>query len=501
MKKVALVVLVVLLIRTVFVGCSNNVGNSPTGSSTAKEVTLSMYLIGEPPKDYDIMLEELNKNLKKDINATVVVKWIAMGEYKQKYPLLMGSGESIDLIFSGEWTQYVDQAKKKAFMALDDLLPKYAPKSYSEEPKEALEQARIDGKIYMLPSNYKGLNTLGFTVRGDLRKKYNIGEIKNIDDFSKYLDAIKKNEPDMIPFNAGTADLSKFLQYLRMENSWDSSAMPIDFAYKITDPSFKLFTISETPEYKELVSKMSNWYKNGYWPKDVLANKEDARESFINGKNASALLNLFNFNELFLKINQKNPEWQIEWFSVALEKPKLSAKYIGNGMSIGARSKNPERALMFLELLRNNQNYFDLTTYGIKGRNYDLTQDGKLTLPAGVTAANNGFPPDGACPWGWRQTKFYKTYDNAWPKFDAMTQVISNTCISSKMQTFIFNDETVKSEIASLTNIRQQYEMPLLWGAVEAEQGMNTLKSQREKAGIEKVKTELEKQWNEYSKK
>ena len=46
--------------------------------------------------------------------------------YKGAY-LLLSSGQPVDLLFTADWTNYQQYAKKGAFLALDEIVPKYAP--------------------------------------------------------------------------------------------------------------------------------------------------------------------------------------------------------------------------------------------------------------------------------------------------------------------------------------------------------------------------------------
>ena len=505
-KKLCFIIIAALLVCTMLMGCGKDVqtgGNSDSANANvSKEVTLTMYLIGDPPKDYKIMLEELNKLIKKDINAILEVKWLGWGEWKQRYPLLAASGEPYDLIYTSDWAMYRTQAKKGAFLELDDILPQYAPKSYSEQPKAAWEQVKEKGKIYMVPMNYKEVNPHGYVVRGDLRKKYNIESIITLDDFGRYLDAIANNESGITPYNAGSVDLQFGFHYLGATGGWDATGLPsnVDLAYKINEPSIKLFTTFESNEYEQYVNIARNWYLNGYWSKDTLVNRTAARDSLLNGKSAAAVMNLLNFNELYLKVKDKNPEWELEWYEIAPGNQRAASRYTANGVAIGANSKNPERALMLLELFRNNEEYFNLTTYGIKGKHYELTSDGKLTLPEGVIASENGFPPDSACAWGWRQEKYYRSYVSEWPKFSSTVNELRQHLKPSKTQSFIFNEDNIKNELAAINSVKQQYEMPLMCGAVDPKEGLAVLKQKMKEAVFEKVKAEVEKQLVEYLK-
>jgi putative aldouronate transport system substrate-binding protein len=148
MKKTSFTVVAALLaIMMMIAGCSGNNGGNNSGTSPeasveptqtategadkpdiSKEVKLKMYLIGDRPKDTDLVYAEINKKLKQDINATVEPVFLSWGEYEQKYPLLFATGEDFDLIFAGSWLKYSEQANKGAFKELTpELLNKYAP--------------------------------------------------------------------------------------------------------------------------------------------------------------------------------------------------------------------------------------------------------------------------------------------------------------------------------------------------------------------------------------
>ena len=62
----------------------------------------------------------------------------------------------------------------------------------------------------------------------------------------------------------------------------------------------------------------------------------------------------------------------------------MSALSITHGaMAISAGSKNPERALMVYDLLRNDPECYKLFCYGIEGVSYEVTDDGLRTTPEG----------------------------------------------------------------------------------------------------------------------
>lgn len=50
----------------------------------------------------------LYKRLLKVINATVKFNFLPLGEYEQRYPLLLSTGEPFDLIYAANWIQYAN---------------------------------------------------------------------------------------------------------------------------------------------------------------------------------------------------------------------------------------------------------------------------------------------------------------------------------------------------------------------------------------------------------
>ncbi len=223
LKGVSILMALALLTVTLLTGCGSNNkepvkdGASETQntdqkdtvkeekSEALKEAKLKMYLLGDKAQDFDQVYGEVNKLLQQDINATVEVSFMSWSDYQQKYPLVFASGEDFDLIYTANWCFYNAQAVKGGFKEITkDMVEKYAPKTAESMYDEAWDQAKVNGKVYMLPMNYKELNPFVFMVRGDLMEKNNISDIKSIDDFGKYLDAVSQNEKQLIPCDIGS---------------------------------------------------------------------------------------------------------------------------------------------------------------------------------------------------------------------------------------------------------------------------------------------------------
>ncbi len=121
MNKKKLMALVLSLVVSVglFSGCGKKEATStPTSSDGTTDVAklepykIKWYTIGTPQKDTAEVLTEVNKYLKKKINATVEMTQFDWGDYETKMNVKINSGEKFDLTFTNGAT-YKLNAKKE----------------------------------------------------------------------------------------------------------------------------------------------------------------------------------------------------------------------------------------------------------------------------------------------------------------------------------------------------------------------------------------------------
>ncbi|MBW5447200.1 DUF3502 domain-containing protein [Cohnella sp. CFH 77786] len=475
---------------------------NPAGADTSKEVKLKMYLLGDKPKDFDLVYAEVNKLLKQDINATVEVSFLSWGDWQQKYPLLFASGEDFDLIYTANWAQYNTQATKGGFLEITkDMLEKYAPKTAASMYPEAWESAKIDGKVYMLPMNYKEIQGSISLLRGDLVEKYGL-DPKELaakpENLAKYYDAIVKNEKGLIPVNAaglGWDGVPLFVPWDKMKGWFDLQGTGnLKMYYDSNDPKAKVIPFYQTDLFVEGVKKAKEWADAGYWSKSAMVSKTADNEAFKTGKAAIFGQNLSTINSLYTTVNTEHPEWKAMAIDTNFGRPVDLKPYIQNGVGINKNSKNPERALMMLDLFRNDPRYFDLTFYGIKGKHYDIGADGKSIK---LLADSPNYPPEGACPWGWRDDKLVRPIEGGLPNYDDLRNNMLSTAVNNPvLQAFNFDDSSVKNELAAVGNVLTQYVKPLSFGVVKGsvDDAIADARKRLEKAGAQKIVDEYQRQ-------
>ncbi len=481
---------------------------SPGGLERAE---LVMWLVGDSVPDYETMLDRLNALMLRDLNATLKVNFTTWTDWKTKLRLVLSSGEEVDLVHMAPWSIYDEQAKLGAFHPLEELAPKYAPLTWNSYSDEAIAQSTVNGHVYMFPFRYADLEGNGILYRLDLAKKHGLGRIRSISDLERYMKTIREKE-GITPYDAGGFDNQVMSESFAMWlPSWPDSADEnlvvgqMNYIKVFQSLPGAPFVIFEHESFVSALAYARRFYLAGYWSDNVLANAMDSRDSFSNGTSAITNLNPVNANEEYRRIMASHPEWELDWWSpyMKLARPPKSPAN-NNGMSVPATSRHPERALMLLEKLHQDEEYADLTTFGIRGIHWDLDGNGEIVLPPGVTADTTGFPWDKPCPWGWREEKFYRVgpsrLESALPVVREWMKYVNDHGAEKKFADFKFDKAKVEAEMAAIDGVKMQYLDPLVWGMVDPVKGYEELMDRMYKAGLRKVKDELTRQWAAYSK-
>lgn len=517
-KRFTLLVAMILVLSTLLAACgggnsgngkaadadkpaASNTGNTSantssdqeTGPDLSKEVTLKMLLVGGKPADYDEVFGELNKLLKEKINATVEAEFLDWSDWTQKYPLKFAADEDFDIAYTANWAFYNDQARKGGFLELtEDMLKTYMPKTWEAMPEVSWEQAKVDGKLYMVPNNNTEVTDKVVLIREDLRKKYNIDPINSPETYANYVKTIAANEKSLNAFGAKPADGWKWHELdqilLEQQNEWNLVDYSMPLAYKLDDASGKVFNVYDTPEFRQLLEYYKDLADNKGWSKNIVNNKNDVWQDIKAGKTGSYSHNLGTVAFNLAEMRRDKPEYEAAIVDLTPDKKKIGAISTQNGLGIHATSKNPERALMLIDLLQNDKEIHDLTMYGIAGKHYNPVGEDRFT--AGPNATNY----TGFSNWGWN-SELNRTDDSYPVEADKILEDWQSKVYHFPLETFVFDDSKVKNELSNVGNVMLRYAIPLEYGLIpDLDKGQADLIKQLEAAGLGKIQQELQAQ-------
>lgn len=468
-------------------GSSPAAGTATAGTQTLAPVELTWYYpLSQLQGDQETVAAEVNKITKEKLNATVKLMPVPIGDYVQKMNTVLAAGEKFDILWTGYLLKPEELVRKGAIQPLDTLLDKYAPELKKDVPQVMWEGLTVDDKIYAIPNQQINGNRIGFIIQKRFVDKYNLDvtKIKKFEDIEPFLEQIKQNEPNIIPF--GSAFVSA-AQGVNSDQMWVLPGLDDHFYVKKDDPTYKLLRYPE----EDLVNfkLASKWYKAGYIFKDAATAKMSDYET--KGQMAVIMNNVLKPG-VEAEVKTKNGGNDVvvvpitDWFS--------NGYSATTNQALSRTSANPERAMMLLNLVNTDKQLYNLLCNGIEGTHYEKVSDNVVK-----TKADSRYKPNMDWVFGSVFNSYLKEGQpaNVWEE----TKKINATSNVNPIGAFKFNSEPVSTEIANLNAIWGEYKKGLTTGTLDFDKTWPTMYDRLKKAGEDKYVAEVTKQFNEFLKK
>lgn len=480
-----------LLAFTALTGLSSCGGEKKTADGGV--IPLTMYIIGDRPAGQDVNDENLNKLLKEKLGCTLTVNWIPWSDFTNKYPLLFSSGEEFDMAYTATWLNFTSLAQKGAFMNLDELWEKYAPKNFARQSEAAKIEATVDGHYYCVPTLMATYNAYGPIYRKDILEGTGWdGKMESFADIERYCELVKGLNNGMEPLDIYSMGSEWDDTYIASAGYRPSKNSTGDFLfYDPQQKNPKLITYYEFDGVNDFLSMMNRWNQKGFFPKSALADTDSTK--IQNGKAALRTHNV----DTYQGYGSMHPEWS--WGYANMVKYTTHLPFVQDAMVIANTSKHPEKALELWDAITNDQEIFNAFFYGVKGVTYEITEAGEeKSMNADLYASSN--------MWAARTNEFYMPvvdtpadYEPLKASFEAATTATAEEKRAVQFEAFAIDTSKIETEYAACQNVHQQYWWPLELGYVDAKKGLAEYKTMMETAGIEKVRAEIQKQLDEYN--
>jgi putative aldouronate transport system substrate-binding protein len=462
--------------------------------SDLKPVTLHFIFFGDKKADTDKVWAAIAEKYRDVLNCDFDVQFIAGDDYKQKLLVKAAAGDVWDLNFDGNWLGYYQMTALGAYMDLTDLLPEYAPDLYAAyQESGALKSASYQGKIVCLPWTIVMNNRTFFQWRGDLAKAAGLdidaASITTFEDVDGVLQILKAAYPDRYILEAASLDGT-----MMEHNLVDiGNSLVVD----LSDPDHTVQPLEQTAAYLEFARWAKKWQDEDIIWKDVLTDLTDHNALIDQGKLISKWGTL--------EFATQNRAWVEEgayWDYNALYPDSLSPNRtpLANVVAIPDTSENPERTLMFLNLLETDQDLYDMVHYGILGETYEL-DNAMAVYPEGMTSANSSYM-EWLGRWGLWKPQFMRPDASYGPGFwdNQKTFALSNpNNIDNPLEGFSFDKENVSIEAAQRDQIHTDMNKIISVGlAGDADAAVQSLIEQQKVAGVDIIVAEAQKQIDEF---
>lgn len=469
----------------------------------SKEPVIITYLtIGDKPSNgkTEEVIERLNKILEKRLNARLDIYYIGWQDYLNNYNSVLGSEDiQIDLVgTSADWLDAWPNAIKGNFMPLtEDMLRNYCGVTFTNVTASEWQSCSYDGNIYFIPENeYTQWTNHGFIYRKDIAQRAGVEDIASWEDMDRYFECVIKEHPEMIPWDISegsvTAAIGFIMSYSHYAPIYELSTYGIWGEY--TDNKGKIispyYTGKELIDYAKLMKK---WNDMGVWRED-LSQAEDNEALFYVGESSVIQNHTENFyTSIKPQMKLSMPEVDIGFFWFGRESGNLlKISNLHGAMAVSKNSRNPERALMVYDLIRNDEECYRLLRYGIEGSQYVITEDGLLEKPSGYNENREGIVTN--FWWGRRDEFEIPDSSFSWDDYYSLSNSYDHLAMKYPWDGVPFYTPQINKEMVKIVAVFDEY-MPLITtGKYEQtpEELVAEFREELMKAGMERVTGQLQ---------
>jgi len=373
-----------------------------TAAPPQPETNLTFYLGGDKKTATDEVWMEVSRYVKaKGLNVKFNITFIPWSDYYSKLLVMAASGDRWDLNFDSE-NSFQQMASRGSYLALNELLPKYAPHLYATyRESDVLTSVTMDGEIVALPWTIRMNQRYYAGWRQDLAEKVGIhrkpGAVRTVEDVDVLLHELKVAYPEAKLTRTGP------LSFYTLREEW------VDLGYHglgfyLDDPLMTVQAIEQQPFYAEAARMSKRWYDDKILNRDGIIDKESGADLWRNGK----MLFTLTSHEWAYAADPgfADPGYRQQMSLLYPEKRYVNRSPIANVLAINRNSEHPELTLRFLDMLGTDQTLYDLVMYGIEGLTYQLDKTAAI-YPEGMTFATSNYM-DWGSEWGFWQPQFMR---------------------------------------------------------------------------------------------
>ena len=475
-------------------------------------VTLKMWMHGSnvTPEASDKVMAELNKYLQEKINVTLEPIWGTWGDFDTATVTALTGGDQVDIYFTCNWSanEYNKYARDGYWVRLDEMLDEYAPELKATIPEGIWACAQTNGYddmgIYAVPALKDTATQYCWDVNGTLLAElgYDVDAVcaAGLDYFSaEFEEMLQKAKDakgnDFYPLLIEAVVLERMATTTAIVTGDINGGNVLSYYYDAADPSKDIgSTIVNkyaTPEFEAFAKKTYEYAQKGFISPSC-QNTNTANDYRTATQTAG---------EYLIGTQSYAYGCEIEYAAargIDVRMVPAATAYMdctsGQGamMAISVTSKNPERALMFLNLLNTDPKVMTMLNYGLEGYTYETNADGTITFNtdnrALYTPWRNGMgnirilpPTDGEGLTYW--TDFADYY---------------NAAKTLPYGGFIFDGSALETEQAAIANVYAEYAFNLMSGAVDPDAKLDEFLAKLDEAGIQEFVAAANEQMNAY---
>lgn len=476
------------------------------GSPTGEVVTLDYYWIGNSDTDQREKVQDaINAYIEPLIGANVVFHIIGWGDWQTKALTALQAGEKMDIVFTADWRDYMQEATQGLLLPLNDdegefgnLLETYGQDILTSLNPAFITGTQVDGINYAVPTNKELTVPMGFIYNVAVADAIGFTEedaanVKSYADMEPWLALAKEAFPDDYPYLTSGSDgfepwVPGFAQgvpdnLISMRYAPDESG---NFDETIV-------SVLETDWDVETTALMREWYEKGYIHPDsglttfLPADVRNTGKFFIEAQPLKG----DNIKAQELVNASGNPDLQLKEI---YGQPKVNVTTHSGGSMLGIPtvSEYPVQAMQYINLMHSDPTLVNMMLFGVEGEHWEVEADGRVNLI---------------------DSSWYGAHGGAWTVGDILLQNVTNKEDPNKNPMLIdyvegsvdhpslgfrFRSEPVAAELTAVTAVAEGRRRALFTGYVDSATELPKLIDDLNAAGFETVLAEVQRQYDEW---
>lgn len=464
------------------------------------EINLLMMCPATVPTGLPEVEAAINEITMAEIDTTVHMEMIEIGNYIQQVSLKMSSGEPVDLVltFPAGAASFTSMQSQGQLKDITELLDEYAPEAKAGI-SDYLMATTVDNRVYALPINRDISTGLYLCMRTDVLEDLGLGEkaqnLSSYREFEEILAAVKAS--DKWSYLSGIGGSVNGAVVVNGNSFPGIDSFADDSVYNdslgaaellVADPTGKDTTVkimAATDAYQATVAMGHEWYEKGYIYKDSATEKETTQQLVKSNK----LFSYLSSGELGMSTSASTGCGMDMTCTKILTAPITTSSCTKFTWAVPNSSANPEAAVTFLNMMFTDARINNLMAWGIEGRDY-VVEDGIAKYPEGVTEApyhcadfvvGNQFL---VYPWV-GQDKDIREQAKAQMEEAEISRYLGFTCDTDAIQT----------ELAAVNSVFTEFSPQIISG-IAGPEVLDEFLEKLQKSGIDKIVDEYQRQLN-----
>lgn len=504
--KLLVSVLAAVLTIGALSGCGTSNGDSKTDSKAETEskkeenyeVVMQWPAVGDAPSGLSDVEAAVNEITSSE-GITVRLEPVGAFDLANETSLAVSSGEKLDLCLS-LYSGIGSLAGNGSIIELDDLITEYGKDITSICGERQMTGGLYNGKIYGVPYHYVDGTNMGMVLRSDLLEKYGVkidpDKYYSMEELTDIFSMIKEGEGSSFYIFAGgfttTNMLGSYINYDNLGQSEASGVLVVD-----DSGSTEIKNIFETSEFAEFADLMYQWNQAGFFSADAATTNEDSGAQVATGN----YLGMFLSDAAGTTANTYTLSTGYDMTYIKTQPATArTSNYTSVLWSISSTSENPEKAMIFLNMLYKNPDLANLLQYGIEGVSYQVLKSDEHGTVIDVI--------DGETTTTVPYWQIFGVYGDrlSWnitaPADTTLNQELKDFSDSVSLESpalgYSFNIDNVSSQYSAVSSVVAQYLPILQTGSIDPAKELPEFLNALETAGIEEVIAENQNQFDSW---